>query len=309
MTKLTLGPLLYHWPAARRRDFYAKIADEAPFDSVYLGEVVCGKRLPWYEKDLPEIAERLRRAGKEVVFSTPALVSERRDVALIERLCAAGETVEINDLAALPIAGGKPFVCGPLLNVFNEGALDVVRRFGASRIGLPIELSRESIAHLAAHNAQGETEVLVFGREPLAIAQRCYHARAFDLHKDNCQFVCESPADGLEVTDLDGRPLLALNGTQILSYAFVAPLDELVGLAAAGVSHFRLSSQSLDMPAIARVYRDILDHVINAEEGLVRLRAFTGALPLVDGYVHGNAGMVWQAATRAQAISAQNASF
>ena len=28
-TKLTLGPIAYHWSADARRDFYARIADEA----------------------------------------------------------------------------------------------------------------------------------------------------------------------------------------------------------------------------------------------------------------------------------------
>ena len=46
---LTLGPLLFHWPAHKRRDFYLRIADEAPIDTVYLGEVVCSKREPFFE--------------------------------------------------------------------------------------------------------------------------------------------------------------------------------------------------------------------------------------------------------------------
>ena len=58
-TKLTLGPLLFNWTAEQRRDFYARIADEAPVDTVYLGEVVCPKRLPFFQGDLPDIAERL----------------------------------------------------------------------------------------------------------------------------------------------------------------------------------------------------------------------------------------------------------
>ena len=28
--ELTIGPIAYHWPAERKRDFYARIADEAP---------------------------------------------------------------------------------------------------------------------------------------------------------------------------------------------------------------------------------------------------------------------------------------
>nr|MDA8251874.1 U32 family peptidase [Rhodospirillales bacterium] len=74
MIGLTLGPLLFHWPRARRRDFYFRIADEAPVDCVHLGEVVCSKREPFAAPDIPEIAGRLQAAGKQVVLSTLALV-------------------------------------------------------------------------------------------------------------------------------------------------------------------------------------------------------------------------------------------
>ncbi|HUI94161.1 MAG TPA: U32 family peptidase, partial [Xanthobacteraceae bacterium] len=36
---LTLGPVLFNWPADRWRDFYVRIADEAPVDRVCVGEV------------------------------------------------------------------------------------------------------------------------------------------------------------------------------------------------------------------------------------------------------------------------------
>ena len=178
MSCLTLGPLQFHWPAARRRDFYARIADEAPVECVYLGEVVCSKRLPWFEKDLPKIAERLRRAGKQVVFSTPALIITDHEVAMIRALCETGDLIEINDLACLQLLNGQAFVSGPLVNVFNEGALDVLLRLGAMRVNAPMELSIGAIATLAARNQSSEVEVFVFGRQPLAISQRCYHAHA-----------------------------------------------------------------------------------------------------------------------------------
>ncbi|MCP3056298.1 U32 family peptidase, partial [Aurantimonas sp. LRZ36] len=36
--RLTLGPVLYNWPADEWSDFYARIADEAPVDRVVVGE-------------------------------------------------------------------------------------------------------------------------------------------------------------------------------------------------------------------------------------------------------------------------------
>ena len=40
-SELTLGPVLFNWNPERWRDFYFRIADEAPVASVYLGEVIC----------------------------------------------------------------------------------------------------------------------------------------------------------------------------------------------------------------------------------------------------------------------------
>ena len=45
--ELTIGPIAYHWPAGRKRDFYARIADEAPVGTVYLGEVICEIAALW----------------------------------------------------------------------------------------------------------------------------------------------------------------------------------------------------------------------------------------------------------------------
>lgn len=293
MSSLTLGPLLFHWPAPRRRDFYARVADEAPIDCVYLGEVVCSKREPWFAKDLPEIAGRLHRAGKQVVFSTPALITTDREAAAVRARCEAGDLIEVNDLACLRLLNGHRFISGPLINVFNEGALAVLLRLGAVRVSMPVELSAAAIATLAKHNSAGETEVFAFGRQPLAISQRCYHARAHDLHKDACQFVCGEDPDGLPVAQLDGRPLWTVNGTQTLSHGHVVLLDMLAELAAAGVSHFRLSPHAIDMVAVATLFRAVLDGALAPEEGLARLRALTAPVPFINGYLHGQAGMNW----------------
>ena len=59
-SRLTLGPLLFHWSGQKRRDFYFRIADEAPVDTVYLGEVVCSKRESVFALFRAEVIERLR---------------------------------------------------------------------------------------------------------------------------------------------------------------------------------------------------------------------------------------------------------
>ena len=57
--QLTLGPVLFHWQPQAWRDFYFRIADEAPIDTVVVGEVVCSKRSPFYAEFIPGVIERV----------------------------------------------------------------------------------------------------------------------------------------------------------------------------------------------------------------------------------------------------------
>ena len=116
--KLTIGPLFFNWPLERQRDFYLRLADEAPVDTVCLGEVVCAKRMPFLEPLWPEVIERLGRAGKEVVLSTPALVMGERELASLRDLTASDAAlIEANEVAALALLAGRPHAVGPVVNV------------------------------------------------------------------------------------------------------------------------------------------------------------------------------------------------
>jgi collagenase-like PrtC family protease len=291
--RLTLGPLLFHWPAHKRRDFYYRIADEAPVDTVYLGEVVCSKREFSFEPFLDSIAVRLRSAGKDVVMSTLALVTSNREVATIRGLAASGALLEANDVACLQILSGAPHVVGPYINVFNEAARDFLIGRGAVRIVVPVEMPATSIRVIAATAGHASIEVQVFGRQPLSVAMRCYHARSHNLTKDHCQFVCGLDADGLTASTIDGVEILTINGTQTLSCAYGVLLAELDTLREAGVTHFRLSPQDIDMIRVAEVYRDMLDGKRHAAEALQTLRSITGDIPYVNGFLHGREGLAW----------------
>lgn len=291
-TRLTLGPLLFHWPAERRRDFYFRIADEAPVDAVYLGEVVCSKREVYFAPYLEEVAARLRAAGKEVVMSTLALVTSEREVTGIRELAATGVMVEANDVACIQLLAGAPHVVGPYVNVFNQGARDFVVRRGATRIVLPVEMPASSI-RIVARDAGAAIEVQVFGRQPLSVAMRCYHARSHNLTKDHCQIVCGLDADGLTASTIDGNEILAINGTQTLSHGYGVLLPDLDELRDAGVSHFRISPQDLDMVQVAQIHRRVLDGAQSADEALESLRALTGDIPYVNGFLHGREGLSW----------------
>lgn len=293
MTKLTLGPIAYHWSAERRRDFYSRIADEAPVDEVYLGEVICSKRAPFHEADLPATIERLEGAGKTVILSTLAEVMLKRERKATEDLAALDHPeIEINNAAGLYARGRQPHRIGPFMNAYNEATIAWMASQGATHVCLPTEMPAAAIA-VAAQAARDlgiGLEVQVYGRASLAVSARCYHARAFGRTKDNCQFVCEADADGMPLRTRDDRPILRVNGIQTQSETYVDLLPETGRLVADGVTHLRLVPQAVDMVAVARLFRDMLDGRLALPEADARLAAVSGDATLSNGFYHGAAG-------------------
>ena len=288
--ELVLGPVLFHWPAETLRDFWFRIADEADYDTVCVGEVVCSKRMPAFADDLPAVIERLRRAGKEVLLSSLALVGDEREVAAMRTLAGTNsELVEANDVSVLRELRGHPHAIGPFVNIYNEDALAFLVGQGAVRACLNPELPGRLIADLAALSTI-PLEVMVFGRLPLAISARCFHARAEERTRDSCQFACQADPDGRQIRTIEGVPFLAMNGLQTLSHGCANLLRELAPLRAAGIDRFRISPHAGDMAATASVFRDVLDERREPGEATRRLAALHPDLPFVNGFYHAAPG-------------------
>ncbi|MBZ8133055.1 U32 family peptidase [Afifella sp. IM 167] len=291
---LTLGPVLFNWPADSWSDFYARIADEAEVDRVFLGEVVCSKRSPFYEDRILEAAERLQKAGKEVYLSSLVLVTLPRERKAMKELAEGAELpLEVNDLTMMRyLEAGKAFAVGPLVNVYNEGTLAWLAGRGARLVCLPPELPIGSVASLAAAGGKAgiDTEVWAFGRVPLAISGRCYHARIHGLSKDSCQFVCGEDADGLKVETMDGEDFLAVNGVQTMSFTHASVLGDLEALEAAGVTSFRLSPHDCDMVEVARLFRARLDGRLEAGAAMERLGALLPEARFSNGFLFADYG-------------------
>ncbi len=329
---LTLGPLYFHWPEDKRCDFYYRIADEADVDVVYLGETVCSKREPFFEPYRQKVIDRLKKAGKQVVLSSLAMVTTPREMASIKEKAKSGFQVEANDLAAVQVLAGKPFVVGPFINVMNESTRDYFKRLGATRIVFASELSATAIGVLASSsqrvipvktgiqrrasasrmsqlprgraaldsrfrgNDTGdnlEFEVQVFGRQPLSVAMRCYAARAEGRNKDGCRFACGQYPDGLPVDDYAGRPILSVNGTMTMSHGYVVLLREMKKLQRQGVSHFRLSPQDVDMVRVAALYREVLQGKRTPDSAQKILGKLVGRTPFINGFLHAKEGLSW----------------
>ncbi|SOC07771.1 ubiquinone anaerobic biosynthesis protein UbiV [Rhodobacter maris] len=293
--ELTVGPNLFFWKAEDLRAFY-KALEAAPVARVAVGEVVCSKRMPFWEAEIPNIVAGLRAAGKEVALSTLGLVTLGRERNKTHDLFDLGLPVEINDISALKhLPENTPFWVGPLVNVYNEGTLGYLARRGATRICLPPELPLASIATLAkaGKDAGVKVEVWGHGRLPLAISARCYHARLHDRAKDNCQFICGEDLDGREVDTLDGQAFLSVNGVQTLSAATGCAAYHTEALKDAGVDSLRLSPQTGDFVGLCAGYADRIAGNITAEALVAQLLPEAPGGRFADGFFAGPSGSDW----------------
>lgn len=279
--KLSVGPLLYYWERPAVFAFYRALAP-APVDTVYLGEVVCSKRRALKHADWTAIARDLADAGKEVVLSTLALMEAESELAALARILAGNTTIEANDMAAVQLAGGRPFVAGPHLNVYNGQTLRLLGALGARRWVAPLELDTAALAELLAERPEGmECEVFAYGRMPLAFSARCFSARVRRRNKDDCSFVCGEDGDGLTVYTREHEPLFALNGVQAQSAQVRNLIDRVPELDTVGVQMLRLSPHS----GAAVPFAEVIEAFARATRGERTARCPASALP--GGYCSG----------------------
>jgi collagenase-like PrtC family protease len=305
---LTVGPVLPYWSRQTLFDFYADLAESAA-DTIVLGEVVCSRRHDMKLDDWLALATDLQAAGKEVVLATQALVESESDLRLVRRIAEQDQVlVEASDAAAISrlSQAGHKFVIGPHINVYNRAALQEHVRLGGMRWVAPVEMPLAGAARVnpvsdpvfvrGSDSVPVATEVLAFGRLPLAFSARCFTARHHRLTKDQCEFRCRDDADGLLLSTSDGQPFLVLNGIQTQSAAQHCLIVQRDALRAAGVGRLRLSPCSQGFERVLGLFEAVMNQGGDAGDALTELQAMSLPGGLANGYALGRPGMEWSPA-------------
>lgn len=290
--KIAIAPIQYYWPRDTVFRFYEMVA-QSPADIVYLGETVCSKRHELRLADWLDIARFLGAAGKEAVLSTLTLLESRADVATLHRITDQDDVlIEANDMGAVHcLAGKKPFVAGPYLNIYSSPTLELMADLGAMRWVMPLEMGREGLQQvLGGASLPIQTEVFAYGRLPLAFSARCFTARHHNLPKDDCRFSCMQYPDGLQMKTREGQDFLNLNGIQTQSAYIYNLLADLPSLRSTGVDIIRISPQSQHSEQLIHQFHRVLLGLAEPAQVLEELQEIMPDKPC-NGYWHGRPGL------------------
>jgi len=287
--ELTLGPVLFDWPKDEFFRFYEQAA-AMDVDRVYIGEVVCSRKLGFAQSDLRAIISLLEGAGKKVTLSSLAVISNEDELEFTRRLLDYGCSIEANDMAVFNMAdpSSREVFAGPHITAYNAPTIEFLKSIGVNRVTFPVEMSKDSFEYcLRQTGVFGE--VFAHGKVPLAFSWRCYTSRAFGLSKTNCKHDCLRYPDGMDLKTVDGKDIFSVNGTSILSADTYTLIEFVDSLREAGAGALRISPQHSGTGRVVEVFRARMNGTMDSSEALVELKAVTAG-GFSNGWYLGGAG-------------------
>ncbi|MBF0447770.1 MAG: U32 family peptidase [Magnetococcales bacterium] len=295
MMKISIGPCLFDWGKQGIADFYKRMAYETEADILYIGEVVCSKRLHLPPDELLKLAEELKKSDKEIVISTLGLIMTEEEQVELRTLAAlakeAGFRMETNDMASVGVGEGQPLVAGPHICTYNPDTLDFLKGVGVDRVVLPVELSAKYISGVFRGSRGVESEIFSYGRLPLTFSARCYTARAFNLPKANCQYKCGDYPDGMSMHTQEDKRFLIINGIETMSELIYNLIMDLKKLREMKVDIVRLSPQSQKMEEVVNIWKRTINKKMDEREALAKLLEINDNVPFCNGYFHERPGL------------------
>lgn len=295
--ELTLGPVLFEWKREELLSFYNEVAG-MDVDRVYVGEVVCTKKLSLTREETPGIIKMLEASGKKVTLSSLAIVSNDEELDFTRSIVDMHSSIEANDMSVLNIAdmSAKEVFAGPHITSYNAPSIDFLKEAGVKRVVFPVELPRASMAYSMKHSTL-PAEVFVHGKAPLAFSWRCYASRAHGLTKTECKHHCAKYPDGLDIKSMDAEPIFSINGTSILSAPVYTLIEHVHELKADGAAALRISPQKNGTAKVVEIFRSRMNGSIGGSEALAMLReTLPRGAGVCNGWYHGKAGKDYLAA-------------
>ncbi|MBS9778467.1 MAG: U32 family peptidase [Gammaproteobacteria bacterium] len=244
----SLAPILYKVPDDDIVAFYNETKKIDALHSLSIGETVCTKRSRAKHKLLFNIAENMANAGKEVYISTPALIMDKNDIDYTTKIIKESEfPIEANDLTSISLCleYGKAFSVGALVNTYNENTLQYFFNKGALKVSLPFEIPVESAVKIAT-SKNHKVEFTAYGKVPLSMSARCYHAKHYGKNKRTCAFVCEAHKTGMEISTIENQKILLVNGTMVMSPKTTYFLDKLELFNGSNIDSFKIIPDDLN---------------------------------------------------------------
>ena len=135
-----------------------------------------------------------------------------------------------------------------------------------------------------------ETEVMVWGRIPLAYSARCYTARANNLPKDRCEERCIEDPDGKLMYTREDQAFLAINGIQTQSAQTYNLLAQFGEMSEMGVDIVRVSPQSVHTMEVLDLCRQAVIDPAKGSALAAQAEQYVAEGGSCLGYWYGGAG-------------------
>ncbi|MEW6188986.1 MAG: U32 family peptidase [Actinomycetota bacterium] len=277
--EIAIGPLPTNWGKEKILDYYGKVAAHPAINRAYIGEIACTKRNILDPGFFIEIQDLLKRAGKEVILSTPVLPTNEEDLNKSRALMAKAREIEVNNMGIFNIwlkeFRERPLTLGSFFNVYNPQSARFLLKYKIRRIVFPVDISMNTMEKMC-QEIDIPFEVVVYGNFPIAFSWRCYTARAFGSLRRGCGFKCYE-VKNLPQATLEGEPLFMMNGPAVYNGKTYCLVSHLKGFREVGITSIRIESTPENVVEVVDIFKAVIDGKISpalAEEKLAPLSPY-----------------------------------